>query len=446
MELKPGTLLQGGKYEIRNSLGRGGFGVTYLAKHHMLNKMCCIKEYFPRGYYNRDVDSRGVVLGSQGSAELMNAYRNKFIKEAQTIAALDHPNIIKIHDVFEENNTAYYVMDYIEGDTLDAIVKRQGPMSVDVAKEYILKVAGALRYIHSANILHLDIKPANVLVRRSDNRVVLIDFGLAKQYDDDGNQTSSTPVGISERYAPMEQYEQGSKLTASTDIYALGATLFYLVTGQKPPLPSEVAEGKLLEVTAQLDERVRFAIVSSMQYLRRERPANIDAFVAFFDEDTIIPDLTRREEPIKPEKPVEPGNPKKPENRTDEVLPLYMKPNSGLALAILSTMFCCMPIGIVAIVKASKVSSLWSDRRYQEAKDAAKSARKWSITSIICGAIFLLLYLAVIIFVVIMEEESYSDSYYEDPYYDYSYPEETADQVDYYDDYAYPEAEAVEAW
>ena len=129
MTLKQGSQLQSGKYEIRSVLGQGGFGITYLAEHTMMRKMVCIKEFFPKEYYNRDDDSQHVSLGSNGSAELMEAYRKKFMKEARTIARLEHPNVIAIYDVFEENGTAYYVMEYIEGESLQNVIERQGGLN-----------------------------------------------------------------------------------------------------------------------------------------------------------------------------------------------------------------------------------------------------------------------------------------------------------------------------
>ena len=111
MQLQPGTYLQGDKYRIISTLGIGGFGITYLAEQVMAERKVCIKEFFPKEYYNRDDNSRSISLGSKGSAQIMDAYKAKFLKEAKTIAKFDHPNIIHIHDVFEENNTAYYVME-----------------------------------------------------------------------------------------------------------------------------------------------------------------------------------------------------------------------------------------------------------------------------------------------------------------------------------------------
>lgn len=415
MELKPGTLLQGGRYEIRNTLGSGGFGITYLAEHHMLNKLVCIKEFFPREYYNRDSNSRSISLGSQGSARLMEAYRNKFIKEARTIARLQHPNVIAIHDVFEENNTAYYVMEYIEGDTLSGIVRRRGAMDVFTAKEYILKVASALDYIHSNNLLHLDIKPANIMVRRADNHVVLIDFGLSKQYDEQGNQTSTTPVGISPGYAPPEQYEQGaaSSFSPATDIYALGATLYFLTTGKVPPSASVVMDGGLDELVHHLPMEVRNAIITSMEPSRRRRPVSIKAFLSLFEEETMIVGHPVEVMPVQPEEvfvqphpalvnepPRQPQYTPKPAPQQPtpqpESVPEYIKPSSGLGWAIVTMLLCCFPIGIVSVVQASKVNDLWIAGKYEEAIEKAESAKKWTVATVVCGIVLYLYWIGVV--------------------------------------------------
>ena len=148
MQLQSGTYLQGDKYRIIKTLGNGGFGITYLAEHELAGRNVCIKEFFPKEYYNRDDDSRNVSLGSNGSAEIMGRFKEKFIKEAKTIARLDHPNIITIHDVFVENNTAYYVMEYIDGESLQSKVNSSGAMPESAAHEYIKQVAAALDHVH----------------------------------------------------------------------------------------------------------------------------------------------------------------------------------------------------------------------------------------------------------------------------------------------------------
>ncbi len=289
MHLKTGTYLQGDKYRIISVLGQGGFGITYLAEHELASRNVCIKEFFPKEYYNRDVDSLNATLGSMGSADSMNRFKEKFIKEAKTIARLDHPNIIHIHDVFKENNTCYYVMDYIDGESLHSLVKRSGALAEDVAKAYMREACAAIEHIHAMHINHLDIKPGNIMIRKSDNRAIVIDFGLAKQYDDMGNQTSSSPVGISHGYAPMEQYKQGgvSEFTPATDVYSLGATLYYLVTGVVPPQASDVAEDGLPELPTHLSEGVKRAIEGAMQSRRKDRVQSVAEFVKLFDGDNV---------------------------------------------------------------------------------------------------------------------------------------------------------------
>ncbi|MBO5017527.1 MAG: SUMF1/EgtB/PvdO family nonheme iron enzyme [Alistipes sp.] len=294
MQLQSGTYLQGDKYRIIKTLGNGGFGITYLAEHELAGRNVCIKEFFPKEYYNRDDDSRNVSLGSNGSAEIMGRFKEKFIKEAKTIARLDHPNIIHIHDVFVENNTAYYVMEYIEGESLGDVVRRCGPLAEKDAVEYIRAVASALDYIHQRRIMHLDIKPANVMLRKEDNRAILIDFGLSKQYDAEGNQTSSTPLGISAGYAPMEQYKQGGvqEFSPETDIYSLGAALYYLVTGNVPPQAAVIVDSGIPALPAHLSSGVRNAIERSMEVQRRRRPHSVKEFLALLDGDgeaTILP-------------------------------------------------------------------------------------------------------------------------------------------------------------
>ncbi len=293
MYLRQGTYLQGGKYQIVSVLGQGGFGITYLAEQVLVKRKVCIKEFFPKEYYKRNDDSSAATLMSDGFAESMNRFKAKFIKEAQTIAALDHPNIIHIFEIFEENDTAYYVMEYVEGESLSDKVKRSGAMDETEAIGYIHQVAEALGYIHSEQIMHLDVKPANVMVRSKDNRTILIDFGLSKHYDTtSGDATSTTPVGVSHGFAPMEQYKEGGVSTFSpeTDIYSLGATLYYLVTGTTPPQASDISEDGLPTLPSHLSVGVRRAITTAMQSRRKDRPHSIAEFIELFGCITHIKD------------------------------------------------------------------------------------------------------------------------------------------------------------
>lgn len=281
MNLTSGTLLERGKYRIISTLGRGGFGITYLAEQVLMHRKVCIKEFFPKDFFKRDEGSDSISILSAGQASTMSRFKEKFLKEAQTIAALDHANIIHILDVFEENNTAYYVMEYVEGGSLSDLVKRCGALAEVDAVRYIKEVASALGYIHEQKINHLDVKPGNIMVRAKDDKTILIDFGLSKHYDEVGEQTSSTPVCISHGYAPMEQYNVGgvSSFSPATDIYSLGATLYYLVTGQQPPVASIVGENGIGNLPAHLRGGVVQAIEKSMSYWRKSRPQSISEFM-----------------------------------------------------------------------------------------------------------------------------------------------------------------------
>ena len=289
MHLLEGAFLQNGKYQIEKVLGQGGFGITYLARQEILEREVCIKEFFMRDFCNRSETNSAVTLGTSANKELIERYLNKFIKEARTIAALDHPNIIHIHDIFKENDTAYYVMDYIEGESLSEMVRRRGALLEEEAVKYIRSVADALKYVHQRSINHLDVKPGNIMVRHSDSHVFLLDFGLSKQYDTAGNQTSSTPLGISHGFAPIEQYSpEGIKeFSPQTDIYSLGATLYYLVTGTTPPPASELFTSELEGFPATTSVSVKEAIKKAMKPQKKERPQNIDEFLSLLSKESI---------------------------------------------------------------------------------------------------------------------------------------------------------------
>jgi len=290
MQLSPGTKLHKGKYNIKCVLGQGGFGITYLALMKIevqgplgmieSEVQVAIKEFFMRDLCNRDSETSHVSVPSLGSRELVDKFRKKFIKEANNIAALQHPHIIKVIEVFEEKGTAYYVMEYIEGFSLNELVNQQGALPEAQALTYIRQTASALDYLHQKRINHLDIKPANILLRKSGD-IVLIDFGLAKQYDVMGEQTSSTPVGVSVGYAPIEQSTSGgvSQFSAPTDIYSLGATLYKLITGETPPSASEVMNEGLPPLPKSVGAPVVAAIQKAMEPGRKKRPQSIEEFL-----------------------------------------------------------------------------------------------------------------------------------------------------------------------
>ena len=286
MQLTKGTDLQGGKYRILEIVGQGGFGITYLAEQTSLGRKVAIKEFFMKELCNREADTSYVTVPSIGSRELVERFRQKFLKEARSIASLEHKNIVPIIDVFEENGTAYYVMKNIAGGSFADKVK-QGALPEADAVRYIRQVASALEFVHSKRMMHLDVKPANILLDDTDS-AVLIDFGLAKQYDDAGTQTSTTPVGISHGYAPMEQYRRGgvSSFSPATDIYSLGATLYKLVTGATPPEASDVGNEGLPVLPSGISLAVRGAIEAAMQFRIKDRPQSIAEFLEMIERTT----------------------------------------------------------------------------------------------------------------------------------------------------------------
>lgn len=206
--LRAGSELEGGKYRIERTLGMGGFGITYLATQAGLNRHVAVKEFFMGQFCERDATTSAVTVGSRGSRETVEMARRKFVKEAQTIAALDNRHVIRIHDIFEGNGTAYYVMEYLPGGSLADLVKARGVLPEEEAVGYARQVADALEYIHGRSVLHLDIKPGNLLFREG-GELVLIDFGVSKHYDEGGVETTESPVARSRGYAPIEQYQGG---------------------------------------------------------------------------------------------------------------------------------------------------------------------------------------------------------------------------------------------
>lgn len=299
MQLKENARLQSGKYRIIRVLGQGGFGITYLAENTMLGKQVAIKEFFPKDFCGRDNTSH-LTLGTQNNADTVSKLKARFIKEAQNIVKLDHPGIVHIYDVFEENNTAYYVMDYIEGENLNEMVKRNGPLLEDKAVSYIKKVGEALDYIHSRNMTHFDVKPANIVVRKADDQPILIDFGLSKQYDSQGDATSTLMQGVSQGYSPLELYNYGSvsSFSPQTDVYSLAATLFYLLSGKVPPAPTEIMENGITFPDS-VPSNLKRSIAEAMQSNRKNRPSSVYAFIEGIDSQSdLITDTSSPEDTV----------------------------------------------------------------------------------------------------------------------------------------------------
>lgn len=305
-ELYSGALLQNGKYKIEYMLGQGGFGITYRALMKgavsgslggmTVNVPVVVKEFFIKDFCMRVDGSTYVSVPSTGSKEQTDRYRQKFIKEAKNTASLSHPNIVKVIDVFEENGTVYYVMECLEGDSLRQLMEN-GPLPEQQAVAYIRQIGDALRYMHDEkHLCHLDVKPSNIMLN-AEGMAMLIDFGISKSYDEKGNETSSTPVGLTQGYAPLEQYQNAlHEFSPVTDIYSLGATLLALLTGQVPPEASIVNEDGLGSCPPYISQKVWQAINAAMQPKRKDRPQHVSTFLDILDNG--LPEETRRVEEI----------------------------------------------------------------------------------------------------------------------------------------------------
>lgn len=317
-ELPVGTALRLGSYRIEKILGRGGFGITYLAVHTMLDKKVAIKEFFPKDFCDRDTTSSHVTVYTSNSTEIVERLRAKFIKEAKNIAKLRHRNIISIQDIFEENGTAYYVMDFVEGMSLKDIIDVRGTINEDEALDYIGQIGAALSYMHGMGMNHLDIKPSNIMISSGDNQAILIDFGTAKQYDSAGDQTSTMVPGFTHGYAPIEQYKPGgvAQFSPQTDVYALGATLFTMLKGEKPPHYSEIFEEGIPELPATVSKHIKKAIEHAMELKKAKRPESVDVWI---QELVKIPSSPQR--PSKPVLPLPPQHSDEADDNTVLVAP-----------------------------------------------------------------------------------------------------------------------------
>ena len=234
--LNSGSTLQNGKYKILDVLGQGGFGITYLAEQTGLGMKVAVKEFFMKGSCMRDSATSQVSVPVTDNKVLVGRCLKKFKSEARRIASLNNDHIVNIIDIFDENGTSYYVMKHLSGGSLADLVKKKGTLSESVSLMVIRDIADALKSVHGRGLLHLDIKPANILFDER-GRAVLIDFGVSKYVDSQQDSTAtSSLVGFSRGYAPLEQINATiSSLSAATDIYALGGTLYTMITGLVPP-------------------------------------------------------------------------------------------------------------------------------------------------------------------------------------------------------------------
>jgi serine/threonine protein kinase len=285
--LPVGATLQMGKYRIDRYISSGGFGNTYLATNIAFDETVAIKEFFLRDVALRDSETTAVSVVNPTSLPVFQEQKEKFRKEARRLRNLHSDHIVAVSDLFDENDTSYYVMEYIDGESLRDMVKKYRALPEENVKDYLLQTLDALEVVHAQNMYHLDLKPANLMVDKK-GCLKVIDFGASKQQKDSGNYSKSA-VCYSPGYAPQEQQEQAlDKFGPWTDIYALGATCYNVLTGETPPTTTDITdEGEsAFHFPASVSERMRKLVIWMMKSRRVDRPQSIQDIRDFLENNS----------------------------------------------------------------------------------------------------------------------------------------------------------------
>ena len=280
--LPKGTILHGRSfvYQIDKVLGQGSFGITYLASIKIngalgsidANVKVTVKEFFMANFNGR----QGCTVTSGSQDGMYGYYKHKFTQEAINLSKLHHPNIVNVLEAFEENNTVYYAMEYIDGGSLDKKIEQNQKLSEKQCMELTKQIGSAVSFMHDNMMLHLDLKPSNIMLKQNGD-AVLIDFGLSKQYTENGEPETLTKVGGgTPGYAPLEQisYRDGKGFPVTMDVYALGGTMYKMLTGVRPPEASDILEDgfPLHELTNRnVSEHTAVVIAKAMMPKRSER-------------------------------------------------------------------------------------------------------------------------------------------------------------------------------
>ena len=289
--LKVGTILRE-TYRIDSYLSSGGFGNTYVATNIEFEERVAIKEFFMKGVTQRDKNQTTVSVSNVENNNDFLEQKEKFKKEARRLRKLKNDYIVSVHDLFEENGTAYYVMDFVDGENLAERLKRTGkPMTEEDVRELLPQILDALKTVHNTGIWHLDLKPANIMLTK-EGQVKLIDFGASKQLNaKKGGATTSTAISYTNGYAPREQMEQNyDKFGPWTDIYALGATIYTLLTNKRPPLPTniddDISENKhfALPFPSGINKDIKDLVLAMMHTNKNQRPQNVEEIIAVFSD------------------------------------------------------------------------------------------------------------------------------------------------------------------
>ena len=288
--------LKNGRYVIIRHIGSGGFGNTYEVKDSYLNKKCAIKEFYIKSVTQRN-KTNTVSVSNSANKKIFDNCKLKFRKEAQRLTHIKNPHIVRVNDCFEENNTVYYVMDYINGYSLSEKLRLQNhPFSEKECTQILYQILYALKGIHKEGLLHMDIKPNNIMIE--NNKCTLIDFGASKQINHDDLDSTSTAVAYTPGYAPPEQVSGNKENWGPwTDLYALGATLYNLISDKRPPLHDELIDRN--ENLFHFQQNVSCEFVNLIKCLLNpritQRPQDVDEVYKILKANSIILDKTDSE-------------------------------------------------------------------------------------------------------------------------------------------------------
>lgn len=382
MNLPNGHVLQNGKYQITHVIGQGGFGITYKGIWFTEVKGAlgtvktevpiCIKEYFFKDYCYRETNAFTVKAHSETGRALFNKFKEKLIKEAKILSEVHHPYIVNVLEVFEENGTAYIAMEHISGCSLKYMMDKEGKLPEDKVLRYVRQIGEALQFVHEKSILHLDIKPSNILID-PNGKARLIDFGVSKRYDIEQQETSTTMLTLSKGFASIEQYDNEGTLNFSPcpDIYSLGATMYNLLTGKIPTESILRATRPLLkpaDLTLDITQKTEDAIIKAMQIIPTDRFQTVSEMLDALDlppanEEDIKNCLSEPGISNEEETTVLYGSGQQQSadddrtiiNRTESIAPEPPKRNKkGVLVSVVLVVFACVGSAVAFLVQGNK--------------------------------------------------------------------------------------------
>jgi serine/threonine protein kinase len=305
-----GTILLD-RYFIGKVIGQGGFGITYTAYDTKLKSKVAIKEFYPHGYAFRrlHMDKRSVYSISGEKTDFFNHGLEKFISEAQRLAQFSGaPGIVSVRDYFNENNTAYIIMEFVEGEPLGKILEKRGSITEAEAAAIFLPILKTLKKVHTAGILHRDIAPDNIMVQ-PDGTARLIDFGASAEVNEDAKTSAAV---IKHFYVPEEQYDNNRRRQGAwTDVYAIAATIFRAIEGETMPDALERLRGVEFEgFTVPVSAPVKKAVMNGLALFQKDRSKNVDELIEAFS--GILISGENKNSPKTPKVPKKPKEPKEP--------------------------------------------------------------------------------------------------------------------------------------